>query len=49
MEIVIAVLAVMGLVVLALASIKWGTSSIEPFNSKEWQRRRDWRGFSHRA
>ena len=37
--------AVVGLVGLDLASMRWGVSSIEGVNNPEWDRRHRWRGF----
>jgi hypothetical protein len=33
------------LVVLAIASIRWGVDSTDGINSLEWVRRQNWRGF----
>jgi hypothetical protein len=43
MELVIAVLA---LTLLALAADRWGVDSADGVDSPEWERRRNWRGFS---
>ena len=33
------------LVVLGIASIRWGVNSSDGINSLEWVRRQNWRGF----
>jgi hypothetical protein len=35
-----------GLVLLALTSLRWGVDSTDGVDSPEWQRRRQWSGFS---
>ena len=35
----------LALVVLAIASIRWGVDSTDGLNSLEWVRRQNWRGF----
>ena len=34
------------LVVFELAAWRWGVDSAESWDSPEWERRRDWRGYS---
>jgi hypothetical protein len=40
MEIVLALL--IAFIVLGLASWRWGVDSTEDFNSREWDRRKNW-------
>jgi len=47
MEAIGFVVAILGFILLDLASLRWGRSSIEGLDSPEWARRRKWRGFSH--
>jgi hypothetical protein len=35
----------MALVVLDLAAMRWGFNSIDPLDSPEWERRRNWIAF----
>lgn len=41
MEIVLVLL--LAFIVLDLASWRWGVNSTEDFNSREWDRRKNWR------
>ena len=34
------------LLALAFAALRWGVSSVEDLDNVEWQRRRQWRGYS---
>jgi hypothetical protein len=45
MELVIVALA---LALLALAADRWGVDSTDGVDSAEWERRRNWRGFTRR-
>ncbi len=38
-------IAILALVVLAIASIRWGVDSTDGINSPEWVRRQNWKGF----
>ena len=38
-------IAILTLVVLAIASIRWGVDSTDGINSPEWVRRQNWKGF----
>jgi hypothetical protein len=46
MEVLAIIAAILALVAFDVASLRRGASSIEGFNSPEWDRRRAWRGFS---
>ena len=35
------------LVVLDVAASRWGVDTSDGFDSAEWERRRNWRGFDH--
>jgi hypothetical protein len=35
-----------GLVIFEVAAWRWGVDSTDGVDSAEWQRRRDWRGYS---
>jgi hypothetical protein len=39
-------IVILGLVVLAITSIRWGVDSSDGINSLEWVRRQNWRGFT---
>ena len=42
----VVVIALMILVVFEFVAWRWGVDSTDGFDSLEWERRRDWRGFS---
>ncbi len=39
-------LILIGLLLFDWAALRWGTDSCEGLDSPEWERRRNWRGFS---
>ena len=43
MEAIILLVALVALVALSLATMRWGSDSREAFNSAEWEKRRRWR------
>jgi hypothetical protein len=40
------VILLIGLVIFELAAWRWGVDSTDGVDSREWERRRDWRGYS---
>ncbi len=41
----ILILTLFAILALILAAPRWGASTIDSFDSPEWERRRAWRGF----
>lgn len=39
-------IALLGLLVFDIASLRWGANSVERLDNPEWERRRSWRGFA---
>jgi hypothetical protein len=41
------ILLVVAMAVFGFAAARWGTNSIERFDSPEWEKRHNWRGFAN--
>jgi hypothetical protein len=41
------ILFVVAMAAFDLVSVRWGTNSIERFDSPEWDKRHNWRGFAN--
>jgi hypothetical protein len=45
MELLLVLVGLVGLVLFDLAALRWGVNSTDGIESKEWERRKQWRGF----